>query len=233
MSNLIGLVAASGSGKSTSLFPNESIGIKGLNPKETLYINVAGKPLPVRGANKLYPPDIHPKDGGNYLETSDIEVIRKALQFVNTQRTDIKNVVIEDMGYLMGFDVMKRAKETGFGKWSELAAAMFSVINEARTMRREVNVICVFHQEKGEDGNLKMKTSGKLIDNTIYLDGLFTFIFYAVVEKDFKTGKVEYKFRTKSDGQSTCKTPVGCFTEEYIPNDMGYVIDTINDYYNG
>jgi hypothetical protein len=233
MSNLIGLVAASGSGKSTSLFPNESIGIKGLNPKETLYINVAGKPLPVRGANKLYPPDIHPKDGGNYLETSDIEVIRKALQFVNTQRTDIKNVVIEDMGYLMGFDVMKRAKEKGFEKWSELAAAMFSVINEARTMRRDINVICIFHQEKGEDGNLKMKTSGKLIDNTIYLDGLFTFIFYAVVEKDFKTGKVEYKFRTKSDGQSTCKTPVGCFTEEYIPNDMGYVIDTINDYYNG
>lgn len=233
MSNLIGLVAASGSGKSTSLFPNESIGIKGLNPKETLYINVAGKPLPVRGANKLYSPDIHPKDGGNYLETSDIEVIRKALQFVNTQRTDIKNVVIEDMGYLMGFDVMKRAKEKGFEKWSELAAAMFSVINEARTMRRDINVICIFHQEKGEDGNLKMKTSGKLIDNTIYLDGLFTFIFYAVVEKDFKTGKVEYKFRTKSDGQSTCKTPVGCFTEEYIPNDMGYVIDTINDYYNG
>lgn len=137
------------------------------------------------------------------------------------------------MGYLMGFDVMKRAKEKGFEKWSELAAAMFSVINEARTMRRDLNLICIFHQEKGDDGNLKIKTSGKLLDNTIYLDGLFTFILYAVVEKDFKTGKVEYKFRTKSDGLSTCKTPVGCFEQELIPNDMGYVIDKINEYYNG
>lgn len=113
MSNLIALVAASGSGKSTSLFPAPQIGIKGLEPKETLFINVAGKPLPVKGALKLYPPDIHPKDGGNYIETSDIETIRKALQFVNGQRKDIKNVVIDDMGYLMGFDVMKRAKEKG------------------------------------------------------------------------------------------------------------------------
>lgn len=32
---------------------------------------------------------------------------------------------------------------------------------------------------------------------------------------------------------STCKTPVGCFDDEYIPNDMGYVIDKINEYYNG
>jgi len=90
-----------------------------------------------------------------------------------------------------------------------------------------------FHQEVGKDGVLKIKTSGQLLDNTIYLDGLFTYILYANVQKDFKTGNVEYKFRTKSDGQSTCKTPVGCFNEEYIPNDMGYVIDTINDYYNG
>lgn len=232
MSNLIALVAASGSGKSTSLFPNPSIGIKGLDPKETLFINVAGKPLPVKGALKLYPPDIHPKDGGNYIESSDIEQIKKALQFANT-KPELKNVVIDDAGYLMGFDVMRKAKEKGFDKWTELAAAMFSVINEARTMRRDLNVICVFHQEKGDDGNLKIKTSGKLLDNTIYLDGLFTFIFYAVVEKDFKTGKVEYKFRTKSDGQSTCKTPVGCFEEEFIPNDMGYVIDKIKEYYEG
>jgi hypothetical protein len=96
MANLIALVAASGTGKTTSLFPNEQIGIKGLNPKETVYINVANKPLPVRGAFKLYPPDTHVKDGGNYLESSDIETIRKAIQFISTSRPDIKNIIIDD-----------------------------------------------------------------------------------------------------------------------------------------
>lgn len=110
---------------------------------------------------------------------------------------------------------------------------MFNVINTARTLRRDLNVICMFHQEKGDDGNLKIKTSGKLLDNTIYLDGLFTFIFYAEVEKDFKTDQINYRLRTKSDGQSTCKTPVGCFEEEYIPNDMGYIIKKIQEYYEG
>lgn len=95
MSNLIAVVAASGSGKSTSLFPAPEINIKGLDPKETLFINVAGKPLPVRGALKLYSPDIHPKDGGNYIESSDIEQIKKALQFANTS-SKFKNVVIDD-----------------------------------------------------------------------------------------------------------------------------------------
>lgn len=233
MANLIALVAASGTGKTTSLFPNEQIGIKGLSPKETVYINVANKPLPVRGAFKLYPPDTHVKDGGNYLESSDIETIRKAIQFVNASRPDIKNIIIDDAGYLMGFDVMKRSKEKGFEKWTELAGSMFSLLNDTRTVRRDVNIIFIFHQEEGKDGNLKIKTAGQLLDNTIYLDGLFTFIFYSVVQKDFKTGKIEYKFRTKSDGMSTCKTPVGCFDDEYIPNDMGYVIDKINEYYNG
>lgn len=232
MSNLIGLVAPSGSGKSVSLFPNKDIGIKGLDPKETLIINVAGKPLPVRGANKLYPPDVHPKDGGNYIETSDPKTIRKVLQFVQSE-TRFKNVVIDDAGYLMGFDTMRRAQDKGFEKWTELAAEMFSVINDARTLRRDLNVICIFHQEVGKDGILKIKTSGQLLDNTIYLDGLFTFILYATVEKDFKTGKVEYKFRTKTDGLSTCKTPPGCFTEDLIPNDMGYVIDKIKEFYEG
>ena len=231
MSNLIGLVAASGSGKSTSLFPSPEINIKGLDPKETLLINVLGKTLPVRGALKMYPPDIHPKDGGNYIETADPVVIKKALDLANKD-TRFKNVVIEDRGYIMGMDVMNKASIKGFDKWTEIAASMCGVINNARTLRRDLNVICIFHQEKGEDGNLKIKTAGKLLDNAIYLDGLFTFIIYAEVVKDYATNKVEYKFRTKSNGTSTCKSPVGCFKDELIPNDMGFVVDTIEEYYN-
>lgn len=233
MANLIALVAQSGSGKSTSLFPNPQIGIKGLDPKKTILINVASKPLPVKGAFKLYPPDKKIREGGNYVETSDPKVIQGILEYVNTERPDVENIVIDDFTYIFSFDVMDKVKEKGFEKWTELASSVFKILNTTRTMRRNLNIICVNHAEKGDDGMLKLKTAGKLLDNSVYLDGLFTFILYSVVEKDFKSGKIEYKFRTKSDGQSTCKTPAGCFDDEFIPNDMGYVVDKINEYYNG
>ena len=91
----------------------------------------------------MYPPDIHPKDGGNYIETSDPEVIRKALKLASSQER-FKNVVIDDAGYIMGFDTMNRSQEKGFEKWTDLAAKMFGVINDARTLRRDLSVICIF-----------------------------------------------------------------------------------------
>lgn len=233
MANLIALVAASGSGKSTSLFPNPEIGIKGLNPKETVIINVAHKPLPVKGALKMYPPDKKLSEGGNYLEISDASKIKDAIIFINQNRPDVKNVVIDDFTYIFSFDVMERSKETGFNKWTDLAKSVFDILNAARTMRRDLNIICINHSEKGDDGLLKLKTAGRLLDNTVYLDGLFTFILYAVANKNYSTNKIEYAFRTKSDGTSTCKTPVGCFDEELIPNDMGLVLDKIKEYYEG
>lgn len=232
MANLIGIVAPSGCGKTTSLFPSKELGIKGLDPKETLYINVAGKPLPMRGANKHYNPELPPSKGGNYLETSNIDVIKQVLTYADKEER-FKNIVIDDAGYLMGFSVMEKAREKGYEKWTELAASMFSIISAARTMRRDLNLIFIFHQEVGEDGTMKIKTSGKLIDNTIYIDGLFTFILYAEVVKDFTTEKVKYAFRTRPDGKSTCKSPAGCFETDFIPNDMGFVIDKIKEYYEG
>ena len=51
-------------------------------------------------------------------------------------------------------------------------------------------------------------------------------------EYDEKTTEIVYKFQTRSDGTSTCKSPAGCFKDMYIPNDLGFVVDTINKYYN-
>jgi len=112
MANLIGIVAPSGCGKTTSLFPSKELGIKGLDPKETLYINVAGKPLPMRGANKHYNPELPPSKGGNYLETSNIDVIKQVLTYADKEER-FKNIVIDDAGYLMGFSVMEKAREKG------------------------------------------------------------------------------------------------------------------------
>ena len=90
----VAIVGKSGTGKSTSISNTPELGIKGLNPKETVIINVAGKDLPIRGWKKLYTGKIN--EGGNYLETSDAETIARAISYISTSRKDIKSIVIDD-----------------------------------------------------------------------------------------------------------------------------------------
>ena len=114
MSNLIGVVGSSGDGKSTSIFPNETIGIIGLNPTETLYINVSAKPIPAKGANKMYPKDKKISEGGNYYQGDNMDEILKLIDYCAANRKDIVNYVIDDGNYLMAFDMMAKAKDKGW-----------------------------------------------------------------------------------------------------------------------
>lgn len=231
MSRLIGVIASSGLGKTTSLFPSEELGIEGLDPTKTVLINVAAKPLPLRGADRIYPPDKKIKEGGNYLESSDFKVITEVIEYVSESRPEVNCIVLDDSSYLMGFEVMKKANVKDWDKWTILASKMFNVVDKARTLRRNLNIVFLFHIEKGDDSRLKIKTSGNMIDKNIYLDGLFTFIFEAVADKSASTNKMQYRFRVKGDGLSTVKSPVGVFDGEFIPNDMGLVIKKIEEYY--
>jgi hypothetical protein len=113
MANLIGIVAPSGTGKSTSLFPNPEYGIKGLDPKETIIINVTDKPLPFRGSNKIYDRNKKVSEGGNYANLKDPLQIKSLLQYVEQNRPDVKNVVIDDFGYVMAFDMMNKVETPG------------------------------------------------------------------------------------------------------------------------
>lgn len=231
MANLIGIAGPSGFGKSTSIFKSEELKISGLDPKETGIINVTGKPLPVKGANKLYPLDKKITDGGNHVITEDPEKVSKIIDYISNNRTDIKNLIIDDAGYLMGLEAINKSKVKGFDKWVDLAVNFMKVVNSARNARYDLNIIFIFHTEI-KDNITKIKTAGAMIDNTIFLDGLFTTILYSELEPSPTGESVTYKFRTHSDGVSTCKTPAGMFKEDLIPNDMGYVLKKMNEYYN-
>lgn len=115
MANAIAIVGESGSGKSTSLSNIPELNITGLNPKETFIINVKGKPLPIKGWKSLYKEiDItKPPTEGNYLATTESSLIVKTLQYINQNRTDIKNVVLEDAQYVMSEEFMLNALKTG------------------------------------------------------------------------------------------------------------------------
>jgi retron-type reverse transcriptase len=78
----------------------------------------------------------------------------------------------------------------------------------------------------------KLYSSGKMLDKTVVLDGLFSYIIYSDVVKD-ENDEVQYRFRTKTNGNDTCRTVAGCFTDKYIEPNMKLVIDTINKFENG
>jgi hypothetical protein len=220
-SKLIAIIGPSGSGKSTS--------IRTLNPDETFIINVARKELPFRGAEKLYN-----VDKKNYVEVDDIKQITTYLQQISTSAPHIKNIVMDDAIYSMAFNMVKKATETGFVKFSLLLQDVTTMLTTARRLREDLKVFYMSHSETIEDeGRIvsrKIKTVGKALDNQIVLEGLFTICLYTHVDED-KDGKPTYNFVTNRYQTYPAKSPMGMFEDTLIPNDLNAVCETIDAYY--
>lgn len=225
------IAGLSGTGKSTSFGNFPDLGIKGLNPEETFVINVAGKDLPFRGWKKTYTGKSE-TNKGNYFESSEAAKITAIIEGVSKSRPDIKNIIIDDAQYIMGFEFMKRAKETGYGKFSDIGVNISKVIEAARGSRSDLKVFFMWHPDKATDGTFKLKTVGKMVDDYLNLEGLFTVILYSRVEKDLDN-KVSYQFVTNNDGYHPGKSPFGLFSEMYIKNDLGFVSEMIDKYNSG
>jgi hypothetical protein len=221
-SKLVGIVGATGSGKSTS--------IKHLNPAETYVINVAKKELPFKGSEKLYN-----AEAKNYKEVDDANEISRLLKTISEKAPHIKNIIIEDSNYIMGFNMVAKATEVGFTKFSIMAKDMVDLFRTARQLRDDVTVFYLTHPETIEDGGeiigYKIKTAGKLIDNQVLLEGLLTVCLYTLVEEK-KDGTADYSFVTNRFKKYPAKSPDGMFAEVKIPNNLQLVVDTLTQYYN-
>ena len=220
-SKLIGIVGPTGTGKSTS--------VKHLDPKETYIINVAKKELPFKGSEKLYN-----AENKNYKEVDDANEITRLLKTISEKAPHIKNIIIEDSNYIMGFSIVSKATEIGFTKFSVMARDMVELFREARKLRDDLKVFYFTHPETIEDGGeiigYKIKTAGKLIDNQIVLEGLLTICLYTYVEEK-KDGTVSYNFVTNRFRKYPAKSPDGMFADIKIPNNLQTVVDTIDAYY--
>lgn len=220
-SKLIGIVGSTGTGKSTS--------IKHLNPEETYIINVAKKELPFKGSEALYN-----TEKKNYREVDDAVEITRLLQNISQKAPHIKNIVIEDSNYIMGFNIVARATEVGFTKFSIMARDMVALFQEARKLRDDLKVFYFTHpetiEESGEVTGYKIKTAGKLIDNQIVLEGLLTVCLYTHVEEN-KDGSSTYSLLTNRFRKYPAKSPDGMFADIKIPNNLQVVVDTIDAYY--
>jgi len=220
-SKLIGIVGATGTGKSTS--------IKHLDYKETFIINVAKKELPFKGSEKLYC-----KENKNYKEIDDAIDIARQLRKISDEQPHIKNIIIEDSNYIMGFNLMEKAAETGFTKFTLMARDMVDLFRTARKLRDDLKVFYFTHPETIEDGGeiigYKIKTAGKMIDSQIGLEGLLTICLYTHVEET-KDGTSNYYFVTNKFRKYPAKSPDGMFSEIKIINNLKLVSDTIDEYY--
>ena len=221
-SKLIGIVGATGTGKSTS--------IKHLNPEETYIINVAKKELPFKGSEKLYNTEKR-----NYKEVDDANKITMLMRDISNTAPHIKNIIIEDSNYIMGFNIVSKATEVGYTKFSVMAKDMVELFREARRLRDDIKVFYLTHPETIEDGGdiigYKIKTAGKLIDNQVLLEGLLTVCLYTLVEEN-KDGSASYQFITNRYKKMPAKSPEGMFSELKIPNDLSYVCKKLDEYYN-
>lgn len=221
-SKLIGIVGATGTGKSTA--------IKHLNPEETYIINVAKKELPFKGSEKLYNAEKR-----NYKDVDDATEITRLLKTISEKAPHIKNIVIEDSNYIMGFNIVSKADQVGFTKFSLMAKDMVELMREARKLRDDIKVFYLSHPETIEDGGeivgYKIKTAGKMIDNQVLLEGLLTVCLYTYVEEN-KDGTCSYNFVTNRFKKLPAKSPDGMFDEIKIPNNLQYVCDKLDEYYN-
>ena len=226
MAQSVLVIADSGTGKSTS--------IRKLDPKETFIINIANKPLPFKGWKGNYKNISKDNPKGNMTSASSAAGIIKAMNHVNDKMPNIKTLVVDDWQYMSSFEYFDRANEKGYDKFTQIAANLAQVAKMPKDMRDDLTIFFLTHSEDSTDVNghrkVKAKTIGKMIDNTLTLEGLFSIVLFGRVKKD--EDGLEYGFDTVNNGENTCKSPMGMFEDSFIDNDLQLVKDCIAEYEN-
>lgn len=191
------IIGESGTGKSTSIRNLTGAGI----------INVYGKPLPFK----------------SNLKTVTMDDCQKIIDTIQKAKSDI--LVIDDFQGLLVTQFMGRAKENGYQKYTDMALGYYNVIRAAQALPDNKRVYFLSHIERDGNGNEKVKTIGKLLDEKITVEGLFTIVLKTVVMDN------KYYFATHNSGSDTVKSPMQMFNDDLIPNDIAYVDGAICEYY--
>lgn len=193
------ILGESGTGKSASL--------RNFGSKEISLVNVDAKPMPF------------PAKFEKVLATDNGQKILAAIQ-----KTQSKIIVIDDAQYIMANEFMRRTKERGFDKFSEIGCNFWTLIESVKKLPADTIVYFLMHTEETSTGVVKAKTIGKMLDEKITLEGKFTIVLRTQVEDG------TYSFRTQNNGYDTVKAPMGMFNP-VIDNDLKAVDARIREYY--
>ena len=206
MAKAVLIIGKSGSGKSTSLrncIGNTNWGL----------INVLNKPLPFRGKIPQ-------------IATDDYEQVKKTLA-----GSKANSIVVDDAGYLITNYFMRNHSAKGAGNqiftmYNTLADNFWNLIEFIKKLPDEKIVYIIMHEDVNDFGDIKPKTIGKMLDEKICLEGMFTIVLRCVQEN----GK--HLFITQAEGGAVSKSPMGMFESLEIDNDLAIVDKAIREYYN-
>jgi hypothetical protein len=217
MSEIIGVMGESGTGKSTAL--------RNLDPASTLIIDADQKGLSWRGWKSQYNAAAH-----NYLRTSNPHEIKQILNQVNLI-PHIKVVVIDTMNAIMVDDELARMQQKGYDKWIDLAQDTYQIVQLCNALRDDLFVILCFHTEiiDLDDGKglSRIRTAGRKLQK-IGLETKLPILLRTRVECSATEGN-KYYFETQALN-STAKSPMDMFNSFLIPNDLKLVIDAVRNY---
>ena len=196
------ILGESGSGKSASM--------RNFNSEDVRVLNVASKPFPFRNVNKL-----KKADKATYAMIKGAVSSGQSLSYV-----------IDDAQYLMAFESFEKANETGYGKFTTMAKNYQEMLRYIQEDTSPDTIVYVLqHIDTNEDGKIKAKTLGKMLDQQLTVEGLFTIVLLC------EASEKGHYFITQSDGTNPCKSPMGMFDDVKIDNDLKRVDDAIREYY--
>jgi hypothetical protein len=225
MANCCILLGKSGTGKSTS--------IKGLDPKETVVINTLKKRLPFKGSNGIYN-----TTNKNLFNVDDYQQVINLIESIGKSAPHVKNIILDDCIYIMRKEYFKRAKESGYSKYTELAQHFQQIIATCESLREDINVFFILHSEDIQSDKTtvgyKVSTIGNLLDSQYNPVEVVPMVLYSAIKYNDK-GEATYGFYTHRVMQGTveipAKSPNEMFDDDFIPNDLGIVTKAMTEYY--
>lgn len=199
------IIGKSGQGKSTSL--------RNFGEEEISLINVSKKPLPFQKKFK------------KAIETDDYNKIHQLLD-----KSSSDSIVIDDASYLITNMFMNKHSTAGAGNavfalYNNLGDEFWRLIEHIKALPPQKVVYVIMHEDRSDFGEIKPKTIGKLLDDKVCIEGMFTVVLRCMADKG------RHFFRTQTDGMDVAKSPFGMFEQFEIDNDLKLVDQTIRAYW--
>lgn len=234
MSIKILYLADAGGGKSTSYCQSEALNIKGLNPKSTFVINVAGKQLNMRNWKNYYN-----KTNGNYAVSNDSNKIVMFLEKIK-EKKNIKNIIIDDFQYSFSLkfidNIKPKANESWGDKYNTVLEDIKKVFIMAGKMREDQIVWILSHVEEYQDEmniiHKRFKAIGQSTHKHLTPEGLFENVLYGETIQNGE--RFEKVIRVHGTDLDTCRSAPDLYPLDtvHIPNDLAPIEKEIRDYYN-
>lgn len=220
MAEVIIIEGPSGTGKSTSL--------RNLDPVSSNAVLLVpnSKPLPFRGGDAIW--------GKRKMQVTEMNELAPRIDKLIQQ--GVKNIIIEDFSHFFNTRILSddfMAKSSGsatFERWKHFARdVMKALFLRAPIWPADVKIIVFHHVDKGEDQFAKFKIFGKLLGDNLDPVSYVRIVLHTAILPE-KKGDDRFVFQTQQDTLREAKSPMGMFSEMYIPNDLNEVLNVIKEY---